>query len=340
MKAEECKGFWVSADVSEETLDVSVAQMDTPLTERKTLPVLHVEKTPVGLRNMVTWVRHCLTDKGRVLGICVESTGRLSRRLADELGKVEPSWPAVSIVNPKRVVDFGRSLGLRDKTDRIDATVLALFGVTFRPRPTPAPPTIYGQLRELARAYDSLLTHKQSLDNNRRDNTDEFVCQCLRECSESLATEIAELEKRARQLVKKDPPMKRDMALLDSIRGIGFKTAWVLVAELGDLRTYSRKQLVASVGMYPRQFRSGKSVEKRPRLAKGAHPLVRKFLYNAARSIYQSQHNTLKDYLVRREKEGRTSMQCIVGIMRKLLLIARAVLIQGKKYDPRYGQVR
>lgn len=39
----------------------------------------------------------------------------------------------VVVINPRQVRDFARSLGRLEKTDKLDARVLALFGERVRP---------------------------------------------------------------------------------------------------------------------------------------------------------------------------------------------------------------
>ena len=63
----------------------------------------------------------------------------------------------VAVVNPKRVRDFARSLGLLAKTDRLDARVLALFGERLRPAATRLPSRQLWELRELLRHLDALV---------------------------------------------------------------------------------------------------------------------------------------------------------------------------------------
>jgi hypothetical protein len=50
------------------------------------------------------------------------------------------------------------------------------------------------------------------------------------------------------------------------------------------------------------------------------------------------QHNPhLKRFSERLEKSGKTPMQILGALMRKLLLMVRAVVISGEAYDPEYG---
>ena len=55
----------------------------------------------------------------------------------------------VAIVNPRQVRDFAKALGLLEKTDAIDAAVLALFAARIQPTPRPLPDDLQADLRAL-----------------------------------------------------------------------------------------------------------------------------------------------------------------------------------------------
>ena len=104
-------------------------------------------------------------------------------------------------------------------------------------------------------------------------------------------------------------------------------------AECGLLKDYSRGQIVAVNGVYPKRFESGKTVYRKPRLAKGGGGRVRRVLYMGALSLFRSK-GFFRDYIDDLEKQGFSKM-CITGIlMRKLLLVGRAVMLNGGRYEP------
>ena len=61
----------------------------------------------------------------------------------------------VAVVNPKRVRDFGRALGLLAKTDQLDARVLADFGRRVEPPATPVPSPGATRARSAARSISA-----------------------------------------------------------------------------------------------------------------------------------------------------------------------------------------
>jgi len=330
-------GFWLGVDLSQESVDVSVAVVGMNPTDWKQLPQEHFDNDAQGLAAVVAWTGRQLPPTGHLEGLCVESTGRLSRRFADGLAALQTAWPTASIVNPKRPRDFGKSLGVREKTDPIDARILAAYAAVNQPAPTPAAPEGYRCLRELSRARQTLVRHRTALGNSLRDQDDPNARKVLEDAAESLDQAIEQSEKQAQQLIREDDDLRRDYRLLQSIKGIGPVVAWTLLAELGDLRAYRRNQLVARVGVYPGRYQSGKSVQRKPRWVKGGCAPVRKALFNAARAILNSKNNTLRAYADRLAAEGRAPMACIAALMRKLLLVARTILIQEVPYDPNHS---
>ena len=334
----ESKGFWLGVDVGQERLEVAAAPMGVEPNGWRPLRTHSFANSSEGLGQLVAHVDGLIRRNGALWGICVESTGPLSGRLARHLARLRPSWPAASIINPKRSVDFARSTGARNKNDRIDAAILAVYGAIYKP-PAKAPLADgYATLRELYRVREGLLDKKQDLANMLRTQDNPLARRPLQEAIKALHRQIVALEQLARQAIEDDPALRRDLALLTSIRGIGFVVSWALLAELGDLRQYSRAQIVAYAGIYARQHDSGKTVHLQPRLVKGGCRRLRKALYNAARALFRSKNNSLRRYLDRLLQAGKKPMHCIIALMRKLLLIARSVLIHGVPYDPNFAQ--
>ena len=331
-----CNVYWLGIDLAKQTFDAAIANSSTAFSDWRAPPVKQFGNHAQGRRSLLAWLKRQLPPDAVLEGICVESTGRLSRRFADALGALDPALPLVSIINPKRSVDFGRSLGIRDKTDRIDAAILALYAVNYCPAQTPAPAPFHQRLRELSRAREAFVGELQTTQNRLGDSEDALVARLLKRQIAGLKNDIKQLEQEARQVIADTPGLRQDYALLLSIKGIGPITAWVLLAELGDLRGYSRAQIVAFVGLYPRSWSSGTTVCGKPRLVKGGGAAVRRVLFNGARSILTSKDNTLREYADDQQLNGKKPIHCLVAVMRKLLLIARAVILSGVKYDPEF----
>ena len=199
-------------------------------------------------------------------------------------------------------------------------------------------PEAQRQLRELVRLREALIKQRDAFKNRERESDALFARKLVQRLVRQTQRDIRALEEEARKIILKDQTLAGDYRLLLSIKGVGPIIAWILLAELGDLRRFTRNQLIAFVGIYPKLHQSGKVTWRRPGLAKGGNAIVRKALYNGARSLFNSKDNTLKDYLDRLQERGEKPIYCLTAAMRKMLLVARAVIISGQPYDPEYAR--
>jgi len=327
------KRVWVGVDIGKSVFSAAIARSDTSMDAVANLPSKSFAFSKSGMADFVSWVRSCVAE-GVVAGICIESTGRLGWQWMKALD--EDAWP-VAMVNPSRTRAFGESLGIRDKTDALDACVLAVYGTVMNPGPTSPPSPRMLELRECNRLFSSLSRDKQSYENRLLDGpVSAIVRRELKRTIKGLERRMQSLQKHMDELIAQDAPLKNDVECITSIIGVGDRTAYVLLAELGDLRTYRRNELVSFAGLYPRKHESGSSVYRKPRMVKRGGAPVRKALYLCAMSART--HNPQMRRLYERHVQNGLSPMAALGIlMRKLLLLARSLLIHQTKYDPKYA---
>lgn len=325
------KGVWVGVDVGKESFFAAVASREDAVADWAKLPVESFAFNAKGLEAFVCWARVASQSRGEVSGVCIESTGRLGWRFMEQL---EGALGPVSMENPARTRSFGDSMGLRDKTDRVDACVLALYGVAMGPAVTQAPCAVLRELRECNRLFTTLSVDKQSYTKRLKDGpSSALVRRELKQTIALLERRMGKLQARMDELIASEQGLRRDVECMTSIKGVGPRTAYVLLAELGDLRRFSRNEIASYAGLYPRRYESGSSVHKRPRLAgRGGGP-IRKALYLCAMSARR--HNPqMKRLYLRLVDNGKAPMAALGAIMRKLLLLARSLLVHNTKYDP------
>jgi len=102
----------------------------------------------------------------------------------------------------------------------------------------------------------------------------------------------------------------------------------------GDLRRFHKaRQLTAFAGVSPRIYQSGTSVNGRPRMCKKGSPRVRHVLYLAALTTIRGNNDLQRTYQ-RLLDEGKLPMVAIGAVMRKLLIVMRALLITETTYGP------
>ena len=328
------KEFWLGVDIAKNSFEAALAPIGCRPDQWASLPVSGFAMTAEGAEELGQWVSERLCGAPCV-GVCVESTGIYSVVFAELVG--ESGLPPVAIVNPRLPVAFARSLGLRDKCDRVDAAVLALYGVVHQPRPRPARAEEYEHLRMLWRLQEDLQEDLVRWSNRLEQTRDGFVRRQIRGTVRHLTRQLERAWEAIQDWVSRHESLRRDVELMVSVPGVGFKTAALMLAEYGDLRSWTRGELVSYGGLYPRLYESGHSVHRRPRLAGGGGKRIRKGLFLPACCLKRCAC-PVGDFGRHLEEAGKSKMCAIGAMMRKLLLVLRAVLRSGTPYDPNYAK--
>ena len=330
MTTQQGKDFWLGVDLAQATFDAAIAPMGGHPQQWRKLAVKHFDNSAAGIEALGRWLKPALA-RGRCLGVVLEATGQLAVRFSTALAPL--GLPTTSIVNPARSVGLAKSLGVRSKSDRIDGALLGVFGTLYQPAPTLPKPEAQQRLRELDRLRETLLEDLTRSRNRLRECLFEPSRRILEQQIAQLEQSVEQVEKELDKALEASPELQRQTQLLDTVSGIGPVVARTLTAELGDLGQYTRAVLVALVGVFPRTFESGSSVHKRARLAGGGGKRLRRVLYLAAMAIQRSQ-SPLKAFGQHLLEAGKCKMSMMGAVMRKLLLVGRAVVKSGKPYDP------
>ncbi len=276
----------------------------------------------------------------RKLGIarvhaCLEATGNYGEDLAIFLPE---AGHTVSIVNPARIKGFAQSELVRTKTDKMDAGVIARFCLAMKPEPWVPPSPEIRALRALVRRADSL-TEMMTQEKNRLGTAHESITPLIKEHIAYLEKENEKVQDQIPDLIDRNPDLKRKRNLLASIPGIGKTTIATLLAELDDLEKFKHvRELVAFIGLAPKETLSGSSVKGKPRLCKTGHARLRRALYMPA--LVSIRYNPLMIAFYQRLKEkGKNGKVIVCAIMRKLVHLIFGVLKSGKMFDPNYKPI-
>ena len=129
--------------------------------------------------------------------------------------------------------------------------------------------------------------------------------------------QIAEIEQQIKAVIDDDAQLSHDFALLISIKGVGFITAAIFLAEgIGSYR--SARALTAHAGLNPKYHSSGSSVNRPPELSKIGSARLRKALYLPALSALRW-NPCVKALADRLKAQNRPKMVIVGAAMRKLL---------------------
>ena len=256
------------------------------------------------------------------LHACMEATGIYWEALATYLVDAQH---AVSVVNPAQIAAYAKSTLQRGKTDVQDARLIARFCERERPALWQPAPANQRELLQLVRQLQHLNESYQA-EHNRLATSTGVVHASIAQTLDFLGMQIKQLTAKIDQHIDLDPSLKQNCALLDSIPGVGDKTAPWLLAYLGTGERFGRgKQAAAFAGLTPRPWQSGSSIHGKSRISKTGHSDLRRVLFMPALATY-GRKKAFVAFVARLKASGKTPKEIVVALMRKIITIAQAVL--------------
>lgn len=228
---------------------------------------------------------------------------------------------ACAIVNPRQVRSYADALGFLEKTDRLDASVIARFAIARNLRPMQAPSACALRLKALVarlrQVTDDLTVQKQ----RRASAHDAEMAASIAEVIGLLKRQSKALEKDIGALIEADPLWSKLNEAFRSVKGVADRTVARLMAELPEIGVISNKAAAKIAGLAPIADDSGKRSGNRH--IRGGRAGVRSILYLVA-GIARRFHQGLADFHQRLQQAGKQKMVIRIALARKLLVILNA----------------
>jgi len=222
-----------------------------------------------------------------------------------------------AVANPKAVRRFAEAMGHLEKTDRIDAEVIAGFAAARRLQPMPPPSAEQQRLTALAarlrQVTADLGVQKQRVHTTR----DPDALASLREAIAFFTGQATKLAREIGALVEADPLWQALDRTFRSVKGVADRTVATLLAELPEIGTISNKAIAKLAGLAPIANDSGK--RHGPRTIRGGRASVRSILFLVA-DIARKYDPTLADFRDRLVAQGKPKMVVRIALARKLLV--------------------
>ena len=303
----------VGLDVAKDFIDVYVL----PSGERWRAP-----QDPTGIADLVTRLA-ALTPTL----VVVEATGGYELPVATALAVAHVP---IAVVNPRQVRDFARALGRLAKTDAIDAQVLAEFAARVRPAVRLLPDDAHQELVALVTRRRQLLD-MLTAERNRLGTARRSIHKSLQQHIRWLERRVKDTDVDLTRALERSPLWRAKDDLLRSVPGIGPVTSTMLVANLTELGTLSRRQIASLVGVAPLNRDSGQ--QRGTRTTWGGRAPVRATLYMA--TVAATRWNPIiKAFYERLRRAGKPPLVALVAAMRKLLTILNAMLKHNQSWQP------
>jgi transposase len=260
--------------------------------------------------------------------VVFEPTGPYHRLLEQSLTK---TGIAIVKVNPRYARRFAEATGELAKTDRIDSALLARMAAVLDLQARPARSEIHHDLRELSVARQALIKDRIAARNREQVAQNGVVKRQLKARLTQIERQISEIEKAMAIIVESDETLSRRRAILASIPGIGPITAMAIIVEMPELGALDGKQAASLAGLAPITRESG-GWKGRSRI-QGGRASLRCGLYMPALVALRINPDLRRKYQALKEA-GKPSKVAIAAIMRKLIVLANALIRDGRKWTP------
>lgn len=290
-----------------------------------------------GFNQLLRWVRKTCSSNSELVFL-MEATGVYHESLAYHLHHLKQT---VHIVLPNSIKHYGISLGIKSKTDPIDAKLLARLGVERTHREWIPAGECYRKLRQLTRHVSRLQHQRTHTDNILHSieagyDAEASVRKSIKKVLRTIDQAIEKGKEEIAHLVKESEELKSGLALITSIPGIGEYSAAVIVAETqGFEHMHSIKQLTSYAGYDVVQRESGTSVKGKTRISKKGNSHLRSALFFPA--MVACRYNpTMKALYERISTKNSSKMVGQVAVQRKLLALSYTLWKNKKSYDPEH----
>ena len=262
----------------------------------------------------------------RTLVVC-ESSGGWESVLVDMLQEANVK---VAAVNPRQTHYFAKAHGFLEKTDKIDAKVLLLFGEQVQVNLTKPRTQRAKELQALSRRRVQLLAVISQESNRKILCRDKTVNSFIDECIKMLKTQVKAIDSALEKFVKEIARESPCVGIIASVPGVGLITTATLYCELPELGKISRAKLAKLVGVAPLAKQSGQYEGKRP--VRGGRPTVRRVLYMAT-LVGVNKNPVLNKFYLRLLQKGKPKKLALIACMRKLLLMIHDMVRHQTPWD-------
>lgn len=306
------EGDNVGIDVGKDSLDICVYEQDFDWQE---------SNTEIGIKRLMKRL-----SRYHVNRLLVEATGGYERALVE--AAIEHSIPVV-IVQPIQVRQFAKAQGVFAKTDKIDARLIAEYGVKLQPEVKTLPGQKVRRVKDLL-ARKRQLNEMRTQELNRAHRAQKVTATSHRRLLKLLDKEIAEINDKLAQEVTGIDEWQRTYDIISSVPGLGDGVAFTVLGELPELGHLTNRQIAALCGLAPFNRDSGRLKGKR-RIRGGRAP-IRTVLYMAMLSAIRY-NPIIKAFYQKLVAQGKHKKVAIIACMRKMMTILNTMVRNDQEWQ-------
>lgn len=302
---------WIGVDISKRTLDISFYPLN------KCLKISNAEDA------IEEFVKNL--SQSDVKQIACEATGGYEKLLAKILKKYGYSlW----VVDPRRIKGHIIATGCKSKNDKIDAQKIAEFAAKNSPNYNAMQKTEnQDRLHALNNRKNDLTKILAAEKTRLKDPSHEACKESIRHIMLILKNEIKSIELQIKNVIQGDEKLNQKAMILESIPGIGYASAALLLSSVPELGFLNNKQISALIGFCPYDRSSGSYVGKK--FIRGGRMMPRNMLYMCALTTIKY-HLPLKQFYDRLIAANKPFKVALIAVIHKLIIIANSLLKKGE----------
>ena len=295
-----------------------------------------------GIQDFMEWTkkwRNKQESRSYQLSITMEPTGIYHENLAYTLYDAGYS---LHLILPNQSKNYAKSLGYHQKTDKVDAKVLARMGAERNLRLWQPISTHLKTLKNLTREYKQRVDDHTQAKNQLHAienayQTEPEIVKRTKALIDFIADQIYTIKEDITQLIKQDAKLANKMQKLTSITGIGLITTAIVVAETDGFAQFnSIKQLQSYAGYDLKIHQSGKWAGK-TKISKAGNSNIRAALYMPAMTAI-NHCKVFKEFNQRLLNKGKKSMVANTAVQRKLLALMFTLWKNDTFFAPEYSK--
>jgi|SRR5690606_4000059 len=317
--------LFVGVDISKNSLDICLLYADN-LKESRHYTIANTPKAIVSFLK-----KYAATE---VL-FCMEDTGVYGIPLCQALENADRDYAVVPAIEIKR------SKGLhRGKSDKADAKDIANYAFThlheiklyhFSEPDMQELKLLMAEREKLIKAIKLFGTTEENFGF-----LDKKICAALKKNNQKtvrqLKKQLAEIERLVKELTAHNENMKEQMALLQSVPGIGPQTALLLMSFTRCFTAFDNwRQLACYAGIAPFPYQSGISIKGKTKVSHYAQKRLKSAIHMASLTTKKFDAE-IKQYYERKVAEGKNKMSVMNAVRCKLVARAFAVINRGTPF--------
>ncbi len=258
--------------------------------------------------------------------VVFEATGVYHRLLETSLAMHDFPFARV---NSRQARRFAEGTGTMAKTDRVDAAMLAKMGSLLELQADKPKSEMLHNLKGMTTARQALIKDRTAARARLATATHPLLRKQATQRLRQVERDIEQIDATIETIITSDKTLSEKADILISIPGIAKITAFAMLIEMPELGSLSGKQAASLAGLAPISRQPGKWQGKEH--IQGGRACLRRAIYLPA--VVPTRFNAdMKAKYHELIAKGKCKKLAITAVMRKLVVMANALLRDGRKW--------